>query len=347
MRKFDLIIAIVLQIELVACFIEPITFTLGASSVIGYYAYQYYIKCNTNECCTDNWIPVNTEDLGRNFRKHLHGQQVAATTVLRALIGYKNTKEPPKALVMSFHGLPGSGKNYVTNMIAASFFKEGPNSKYYHFFNGRSYAPVEARIEAYKSELRDTIVKSLLACERSMFVFDEVDMMPMGLLNVLVPFMDYTKRTGVSYEGKHVYVTTNKAIFIFLSNTGSEQILKQMLKFWEAGKDRNTMKLADFENLIAIGAFNEKGGFQKSDTIRTNLIDYYVPFMPMEETHVRLCMRDAFALRTSPTREMEEEVFSALTWGPEPHNIYAKSGCKKIEQKVISIVYRNQHDKWL
>lgn len=198
----------------------------------------------------------------------------------------------------------------------------------------------------HQNGLRNRIVESLLACERSLFIFDEVDMMTEGLLDVLVPFIDYTKRTGVMYKGKHVYVTTNKAIFIFLSNTGGHQIVDRVLKFWEEGRGRDEMKLVDFQNLIELGAFNEKGGFQKSDTIRTSLIDYYVPFMPMEEEHVRLCMRDAFASRMEPTKEMEEEVLSVVTWGPAPHNIFAKSGCKKIEQKVISVVYQNKHNEW-
>lgn len=89
-------------------------------------------------------------ELEKNFRLHLHGQQVAAKTVLRALIGYKNTPEPPKALAMSFHGWAGSGKNYVAKMVAESFLKKGMESQYYHFFNGRSYAPLKSQIEDYK-----------------------------------------------------------------------------------------------------------------------------------------------------------------------------------------------------
>lgn len=177
-----------------------------------------------------------------------------------------------------------------------------------------------------------------------MFVFDEVDMMPEGLLNVLVPFLDYVKATWVEYQSNRVRVMTNNAVFIFLSNTGSKQIMHQMVKFWEGGKNRESMTLNDFENLIALGAFNEKGGFHSSDTIRKSIIDYYVPFLPLEEKHIRLCMRDAFTgkIHGKPTREMEEEVLSVVTYGPTPHNIYAKSGCKIIEQKVISTVYRKQ-----
>ena len=175
-----------------------------------------------------------------------------------------------------------------------------------------------------------------------MFVFDEVDMMPVGLLNVIVPFLDYGYLTTVHLSDREEIVKINKAIFIFLSNTGSKEIMNQMIKFWQAGKNRDDLRIGDFENLIAQGAFNEKGGFHKSDTISSSLIDYYVPFLPLEAEHVKLCMRDAFAEYRPDSRNeaMEKEVMSVVTWGPEPHNIYANSGCKRIEQRVISVRYR-------
>lgn len=80
----------------------------------------------------------------------MHGQQIAQSTVVAALTGYRQTEKPPKALAMSFHGLQGSGKNFVAEIIAQTFYKEGTKSKFYHFFNGRSYAPVPSRLQEYK-----------------------------------------------------------------------------------------------------------------------------------------------------------------------------------------------------
>ena len=107
------------------------------------------------------------------------------------------------------------------------------------------------------------IEKALKTCERSLFVFDEVDKMPPGVLDVLVPFMDYT-----SYYDK----SKSKSIFIFLSNTGSHQIVDRMIEFWQSGKSRDSTTLKDLESLITIGAFNEKGGLYKSGTIESKLI---------------------------------------------------------------------------
>lgn len=174
-------------------------------------------------------------------------------------------------------------------------------------------------------------------------MFDEVDKMPEGLLNILVPFLDYNIYHKSSKDNEFVH--QNKATFIFLSNTGSSQIVQHLKSLWEKGKKRDDTRLQDFEKLIANGAFSEKGGFHHSDTIQTSVIDHYVPFLPLEEVHVRKCLQRAFSDRSvTPTEEMIEEALSHLTFGPEPHNLYSMAGCKRIEQKVASIVYRKRSD---
>ncbi|XP_032688227.1 torsin-like protein isoform X2 [Odontomachus brunneus] len=241
---------------------------------------------------------------------------------------------------MSFHGTPGTGKNYVAQMIATSLYKKGIQSRYFHFFNGRNDFPLQKKIDDYKEDLYKIISNSLQQCERSMFVFDEVDKIPEGLLNVLVPFLDYHSYRKSSKHSESIH--QNKAIFIFLSNTGSAQIVQHLVGLWKRGKKREDTRLQDFEKLIADGAFNEKGGFYHSDAIQTSVIDHYVPFLPLEEVHVRKCLVRAFAERgvVSPKEEMIQEVLSHLTFGPEPHNLYSMAGCKRIEQKVAAIVYR-------
>lgn len=36
------------------------------------------------------------------------------------------------------------------------------------------------------------------------------------------------------------------------------------------------------------------GGFHKSEVIQQYVVDYYVPFLPLEIEHVRKCIEDAF-----------------------------------------------------
>lgn len=196
-----------------------------------------------------------------------------------------------------------------------------------------------------QEELIQIIIRSLEKCERSMFVFDEVDKMPIGLLNVLVPFLDYNRWIKSSRYASN-FINTRKAIYIFLSNSGSSSITQRLLTLWEEGKQRQDVRLQDFENLISIGAFNEKGGFHHSDAIVANVIDHYVPFLPLEGLHVRKCLKKAFLNRNvNPTNEMIEEGLSYVVFGPPPHNLYAIAGCKRLEQKVASIIYAKKAER--
>lgn len=165
--------------------------------------------------------------------------------------------------------------------------------------------------------------------------------MPEGVLNVLVPFLDYG--SSVNWENRHV--SKNKAVYVFLSNTGSSEILSKLLRHWQSGKKREEVKLQDFEDLITLGAFNEKGGFHKSEIIESSVIDHYVPFLPLEEIHVKQCIEYAFKQQNFHLYDddMITEAISHVTFGPPTHKIYAKTGCKRLEQKVATVVYRHKH----
>ena len=51
------------------------------------------------------------------------------------------------------------------------------------------------------------------------------------------------------------------------------------------------------EPLIAAGAFNEAGGLQFSRVIERSLVDVFVPFLPLERTHVKACVRNELQRR--------------------------------------------------
>lgn len=313
-------------------------------------------------------------ELDEIFNKELYGQEMAQHVIINALRAHLTSNNPSKALVMSFHGPPGTGKTYISQMIAKFLYKKGDQSKFYHFFNGRNDFPLQDKVNEYKvyfyyyykiifesnmykfnvnimiyyfttqDELYKIIINSLQKCERSMFVFDEVDKMPEGVLNVLVPFFDYN--TWIKSWRLASSINARKAIYIFLSNTGSSRITQRLLTLWEEGRQRHTTKLQDFENLISVGAFNERGGFYHSDTIDSNVIDHYIPFLPLEEVHVKKCLNKIFIDRgIHPTNEMIEEALSYVIFGPPPHNIYATTGCKRLEQKVGTIIYANKKHK--
>ncbi|XP_006614774.1 torsin-1A-like [Apis dorsata] len=338
------IFSVYIDILLIICLKCEFSFTFLTSGFNKIGSIMENIQCNFVECCTNEYIFSDIDKLDEIFNKELYGQEMAQHVIINALRAHLTSNNPSKALVMSFHGPPGTGKTYISQMIAKFLYKKGDQSKFYHFFNGRNDFPLQDKVNEYKDELYKIIINSLQKCERSMFVFDEVDKMPEGVLNVLVPFLDYN--TWVKSWRLANSINARKAIYIFLSNTGSSRITQRLLTLWEEGRQRHTTKLQDFENLISVGAFNERGGFYHSDTIDSNVIDHYIPFLPLEEVHVKKCLNKLFINRgIHPTNEMMEEALSYVIFGPPPHNIYATTGCKRLEQKVGTIIYANKKHK--
>lgn len=84
------------------------------------------------------------------MNQNLYGQPIAKDIVYSAIKSHVSHTSPRKPLVLSLHGLPGSGKNYIVSMIAKALFKNGEKSKFYHFFNGRSDFPSDLEIGFYK-----------------------------------------------------------------------------------------------------------------------------------------------------------------------------------------------------
>lgn len=70
--------------------------------------------------------------------------------VINAIQAHWKNLHKKKALTLSFHGWPGSGKNYVTKFIKDSLFNRGAQSKFVHHFMGRIHFPLQERQEEYK-----------------------------------------------------------------------------------------------------------------------------------------------------------------------------------------------------
>ncbi len=80
----------------------------------------------------------------------MFGQHLALQVVGRALRSHLRKKEPRKALVLSFHGWTGGGKNYVARFVAESLYKEGLHSQFVHLFMSTLHFPNEELVDEYK-----------------------------------------------------------------------------------------------------------------------------------------------------------------------------------------------------
>ncbi|VDP50046.1 unnamed protein product [Soboliphyme baturini] len=222
------------------------------------------------------------------------------------------------------------GKNYVCTYIAQYLYRKGMQSQFVHLFIGSLHFPHDQEVQTYQDQLRHWVKGNVTRCERSLFIFDEVDKMAPGTLNAIKPFLDFhDKIDGADFR---------KSIFIFLSNSGGNDITKRTLQHWKQGESRESITRAEMENIITLAAFNEEGGFKYSRLIASHLVDHFVPFLPLEKEHIRNCIVDYLVLRGFDAQLVSEEklfeIADSLQYYPKEFGVYSTSGCKRVVQKV-------------
>lgn len=89
------------------------------------------------------------------------------------------------------------------------------------------------------------------------------------------------------------------------------------------------------DKVINLGEFNNRGGFWHSSLIEKNLIDYFIPFMPLERSHVKMCAEADLKQKGHPvTDSILNKVADELLYFPDDLKAFSMSGCKKISSKV-------------
>ncbi|XP_069465333.1 torsin-1B isoform X2 [Ambystoma mexicanum] len=241
--------------------VEPLSMGLAiaaASALTGLLSYPRFYCGSLVECCEDRVL--NATALQVDLEQKLFGQHLAKEVILKALKSFMSNQDPKKALTLSLHGWTGTGKNFISKIIAEHVYKQGLNSKFVHLFVSAMHFPHDDQIPKYKDQLQAWIRGNVTACPRSVFIFDEMDKLHPGLIDAIKPFLDYYDEIdGVSYR---------KAIFVFLSNAGGDLITKVALDFWKNGKQREELQLKDVESILSVGVFNNKNsGVVTSDYI--------------------------------------------------------------------------------
>ncbi|XP_076734661.1 prosalusin-like isoform X2 [Maylandia zebra] len=159
------------------------------------------------ESCNSYWISFNQTGLKADLGNKLFGQHIASNTIFKSVSGFMKDNNPKKPLVLSLHGPTGTGKNFVSQLIADNVYKKGYHSKFVHVFSATHHFPHRSEIVTYKSQLQESIKNSVTNCERSMFIFDEMDKIPPGVIDSIKPYLDYGKVEGVFFQ---------RSIIIFL-----------------------------------------------------------------------------------------------------------------------------------
>ena len=154
-------ICLVTSLATIASCLEPFTtFSIGAGAIAfagSFYTMWDQIKCQSQfvECCQNpHWVMHNVTKFEEMFDQNVFGQHIVKDVVSKQLRAHLRKKSPNKALVLSFHGWTGSGKNYVAKFIAKSLFRKGLKSEFYRQFISTVDFPDDSKVDIYKVRLK-------------------------------------------------------------------------------------------------------------------------------------------------------------------------------------------------
>ena len=125
------------------------------------------------------------------------------------------------------------------------------------------------------------------------------------------------------------------------------------LNFDKQVKDRNDFEIKLFQSEIQNSIYhhkedNEKGLWHAS-IIDSYLIDFYVPFLPLERDHVRNCIRAEFKnynitskanVNYIITDNEIEQIVDEHVYEPPGYKKYSTSGCKRVPFLVRTFISR-------
>ncbi|NXQ23903.1 TOR3A protein, partial [Alaudala cheleensis] len=286
--------------------------------------------CSFGRCCEtgDCRIINNITGLEADLSGQLHGQHLAKEVVVRAVQGFLQSPGPQKALVLSFHGWSGTGKNFVARMVASHLYRDGLRSDCVRVFVSLLHFPHHNYVDSYKVQLERQISETLQRCSQVLLIFDEAEKLHSSLLEAIKPFVAPHDSKG--------WGDRQRSIFLFLSNLGGNTINEVALDFWRAGRAREEISLELLEQRLHLELQEAtENSSAHSQLLRENLIDVLVPFLPLEYRHVRLCARDAFLARGLPYTEATlDQVAQMMVFVPKEEKLFSAQGCKSVPQRI-------------
>ncbi|NWU72589.1 TOR3A protein, partial [Pterocles burchelli] len=286
--------------------------------------------CSFGKCCEtgDCRIANNITGLEADLNRQLHGQHLAKAVVIQAVQGFLQSLQPGKALVLSFHGWSGTGKNFVARLVASHLYRDGLKSECVRVFISLFHFPHHTYVDSYKAQLQKQICETMQLCKQPLFIFDEAEKLHFGLLDTIEPFMaPCDTKCQVDHQ---------RSIFLFLSNFGGNAINEVALDFWRAGRTREEISMEFVERRLRLELLESaENSYARSSLLKENLIDFFVPFLPLEFHHVKLCARDAFLARGLPyTEAVLDEVARMMVFVPKEEKLFSAQGCKSVSQRI-------------
>ncbi|KAM9327154.1 torsin-3A [Gastrophryne carolinensis] len=268
-------------------------------------------------------VTNNLTGLQWDLERRLHGQHLAAKEIVSSIKRFLQEEEAAKSLVLSFHGWTGTGKNLAARIIADNLYQNGLRNRCTKVFIPQLHFPHQSHVNAYKVQLEKQVQEISSRCAQHLFVFDEADKLPAALLDPLLPLL----RPSEGHQ--------SRGIFLFLSGIGSSAINQVALNFWRAGRYREEITLDDVDRPLQASIRQSEDQLMPWHLLTEGHINDFVPFLPLERAHIKLCAKDVFMARDLPYTESSlETVLDELTFVPKDEQIFSAQGCKHVAQRI-------------
>ncbi|XP_053452524.1 torsin-1B-like [Nycticebus coucang] len=165
--------------------------TIRAASALTSYLSYRAIYCCFAECCREEQL-LNTSALKLDLEDKLFGQHVATEVILKALTCFRNNKNPKKPLTSSLHGGVGTGKNFVSQIVAENLHPKVLKRNFVHLFVSTLHFHHEQKIKLYRARTQiSQLHANVSACANPVFIFDKMDKFYPGITDAIKPFLDY------------------------------------------------------------------------------------------------------------------------------------------------------------
>ena len=270
----------------------------------------------------DHNTRFNLTNLNDIMQRHFYGQHIAVDIVNGLLQKFLSQKaEISTPLVLSFHGWTGVGKNHLSGIIAEEI---SIKSKSIHKFIAPYHFPHKELNDEYRENLRSWILRNISSCAVNLFILDEIDKAPPGVIK------GFELALVELVKNKSSLFADSKVIFILISNTHGADINRYVLQQIITGHPR---KMLDMNSLSHIFGHGESLWYRSLH--RQGFINAFIPFLPLERLHVEMCIRREINQRGL---QMSDKTVSTLadqiSYFPKHVPIFSKSGCRKVASKV-------------
>lgn len=149
----------------------------------------------------------------------------------------------------------------------------GPLPRGLIFFRGEDFSDANEPIHEYRTRIKTTLVDKLRECSgRAVVLFDEVQKVVPGTLDVLMEAMGEHPVLTYYSHGRAVTVDCSRVIFILISDIGTDAILEVLLNY----KTREEVPLGRLRTAV------KKALDRQWDELRFGkVVDRVIPYLPM------------------------------------------------------------------